>query len=126
MTGHLANTRASSACNTTSIENGATLPFIRRCDGDADESILSLCLVESAVQNVIGKFNEIKPVTVQVVIKNEMRAQILMFTRKGAVPRLVLHLSAGLPALLNGTLLVGEAELEEYSLHIGQSVLKIH
>lgn len=122
--GRLANTHGTAACDITLKDDNATLPCIGRCDDGADESIASPRLAEAAVLSGIGKLKKINPVTVQVALKDQSDAQKFKFSREWAVPRLVLHLSVGPPALLNVTFLVVDAELAENDILIGQPVLK--
>lgn len=109
MAGRLANTHCSSAYHITLNKDGATKPCVGRCDDGVDESIVSPRLAESAVLNGIAKLKKIKPVTVQVALKDEKEAQLFTFLRWWAVSRLVLHLSVGPFALLNVTFLVADA-----------------
>lgn len=95
-----------------------------RCDDGADDSLVSPRLAESAVLNGVGKLKKIKPVTVQVALKDKSAAQTFTFSREWTVSRLLLHLSIGLLALLNVSFLVADAHLTEHDLLIGQPVLK--
>lgn len=97
---------------------------MERCNADADESIVFHGTAESAVLRDVEKLRKIKPVVVQVALKEHKEAQIFTFSHKWTVSRLLHYLSVGLLVLFNVYFIVADNELAENDLVIGQPILK--
>lgn len=107
------------------IEDGdEILDTVGRIDDGSDESIVSPHLAEKAVLNGIGKMAKIKPLSLQVALKEADDAQSFTFSGTGTPPRIVLRLSTGPLALNNVKFLVADVDLAAEDILIGLPVLR--
>lgn len=123
--GRMGDPTSTSASLTVTFHDGdESLSVTGRADDGSDESIVSAEAVERAVLNGVGKIRKIKPVTLQVALKSETKAQSFTFSRTWTPPRTILKLSAGPLALLNVRYLVAESNLTAEDVLIGLPVLR--
>ena len=119
-----AKTRHIPSCNITVSDGNAWLDSQGRCDDGSDDSIVSPALAEKAVIRGIGKITAIKPVYLQVALKDGEEAQKFSFSRSWNALRTVLQLASGQLALANITYLVADSGLACEDLLIGLPVLQ--
>lgn len=95
-----------------------------RCDDGSDATIVSPKIAEMAVVKGVGMIYGIKPVKLQVALKDGDQAQEFTCVRPWKRPRVVLQLAAGKLALLNVTFLVTDGDLSSDDLLIGLPLLR--
>ena len=83
------------SCDIIVSEGDATLSTIGRCDDGANDSIVAPQLAETVIIKGIGKITGIKPVWLQVALKNGDKPQTFSFSRTWSVSHTVLQLSSG-------------------------------
>ena len=123
-------------CLNQPSESESTMPIILsegdeqltaygRTDDGADFTLISPRIAEKAVISGIGRMKKIRPMKLQVALKDKQEAQAFTFSRSWTAPRTVLQLPTGPLALLNITYLVADDDLAEGDLLIGLPVLKV-
>lgn len=119
----VAHLDSSPSCTIVLHDEDTSIQCQGRCDDGSDESLISPRIAEAATLQGIGKLRSIKPIVVQVALKEKDKAQTFSFSRQWTVPRLTLQLSAGPLALLNVQLLVADDDLADEDILIGRPVL---
>ena len=96
-----------------------------RCDDGADDSIVSRSLAEKSVLKGIGSIQPIPPIEMKMPIKDDNGESISFTTNRiWKVPRTILRVASGKPALQNISYLIVDGELDPEDVLIGRPVLQ--
>lgn len=115
---------SSSSCPITVPDQSATLNETGSCEDGSDDNLILLYLAEAAVVKKIGRFQEIKPVSVQVALAIDTKTQTFNFSRVSKVSPLVFHLGASPLSLFNFSFLISDDDPACEYLLVGQPVLQ--
>ena len=108
----------------TVVDETATYVCHGRCDDGSDETIASPRVAKTAAISGVGRLKKIKPIQLQVALKQGADAQSFTFSREWHVPRLQLHISTVPLVLRNISFLVDDDDLSEEDLLIGRPILQ--
>lgn len=94
-------TSASPTCQISVSGGIETINVSGRCDDGSYDRITSERLAENLIVKLIGRMTAMKPVIVQMSLKQVSKAASFTFSRFLVVPRTIIHLAPGQLALVN-------------------------